>query len=697
MPSKKSIIRLLLLTVFSIFSALSAIYSLRIRPGSLNGTLMTLFFLFIYSRELPGLSAVKKRWIMIFSVILSAACIQGALLRIKGETYTGLVKENYIGYFSVRDAAALLISAFGFYYVIRLLLPVLQRINNRLQLKKPGEAAIFPGRKESVPQEAEKTGGSNNQDHVRRYTSSRLFSAEKKTSDPIPDSPSAVKKPFSDRNRFFLLTMSALFVCWLPYFIAYYPGFILGDSCSSIRQALGMDNLSNHYPVMYTLFIRLCLNIGGFFGSLTFGCAIYTLIQMLFLACALARSIQWLCRHGLPWQGGVLLTVFFGVTPFFGQISIAMWKDPVFSASLLLWTLLLLDHIRPLKPKRNKGNKSRRHRIDWIFLLKNSLLLLLICFTRNNGLYLCLFCALVFFLSFLLFGKRRRLITGLKEVVGSTLLAVILCAVITGPVFTAAGVQPTEKAEQVGVMMNQMARTVALSGNMSDRDREFMKKLLPLRKYKKAYRPCVVDLLKWDEDFNSDYLNTHSGEFYRTYISMGIKNPRCYFQAWELLTFGYWIPNQWELFYDGDNLGKGGLTSVKKDGELNKLIHPVYPVEKNRTGLRRIFNWTGTIPGLGTVSWILLFALLITVIERERTAMIALMPSLSLFLTLMLASPYYYWQRYGLAEYYLLPIYLYIILCYSGSAGRHSGRGFPRQPRSRTGLASSERSLNSPS
>ena len=75
MPSKKSIIRLLLLTVFSIFSALSAIYSLRIRPGSLNGTLMTLFFLFIYSRELPGLSAVKKRWIMIFSVILSAACI----------------------------------------------------------------------------------------------------------------------------------------------------------------------------------------------------------------------------------------------------------------------------------------------------------------------------------------------------------------------------------------------------------------------------------------------------------------------------------------------------------------------------------------------------------------------------------------------------------------------------------------------
>ncbi|MBR2736192.1 MAG: hypothetical protein IKD86_02655, partial [Firmicutes bacterium] len=70
-----------------------------------------------------------------------------------------------------------------------------------------------------------------------------------------------------------------------------------------------------------------------------------------------------------------------------------------------------------------------------------------------------------------------------------------------------------------------------------------------------------------------------------------------------------------------------------------------------------------TMPALGSVCWILLFALLIVVIRREWTLMMALMPSIALFLTLLLASPYYYWQRYGLAEYYLLPVYIYIILC----------------------------------
>ena len=39
---------------------------------------------------------------------------------------------------------------------------------------------------------------------------------------------------------------------------------------------------------------------------------------------------------------------------------------------------------------------------------------------------------------------------------------------------------------------------------------------------------------------------------------------------------------------------------------------------------------------------------------------------LLVFLTLLLASPYYYWQRYGLAEYYLFPIYIFILICFSG-------------------------------
>ena len=60
----------------------------------------------------------------------------------------------------------------------------------------------------------------------------------------------------------FWIPMAVMFIFWMPYFILYYPGFVFGDSLSSIEQALGYWELSNHHPVMYTLFIKLCIMIG---------------------------------------------------------------------------------------------------------------------------------------------------------------------------------------------------------------------------------------------------------------------------------------------------------------------------------------------------------------------------------------------------------------------------------------------------
>ena len=615
-PDRKTIRRFALRIITAIISAVSTNYGLRLPGSSTDCALLTLGYLFIYSQKLPSATKQQRRWIAAFSFIFSAACIQGALLRITGSPYYGLVKKNYMGYFSFRDAANLCVLAFCTYYLIRLSIPLLQRLNDIL--------------------------------HLKRYA------------DQVQNN--------SEEHYSLVMPMAFLFLCWLPYLFAYYPGFILGDSCSSIRQALRLEDCSNHYPVMYTLLIKLFLCIGDFFGSLTLGCALYSIFQMLFLAYTLAKSVQWLGRRGVPWQACVLVTVFFGITPFFAQISIAMWKDPIFSAAILLWTLLLLDHIR--QPKlRDKETELSFFCIDCGLFLKSIFLLLLICLSRNNGIYIVLFCIVTFCLIWRVSGKQHRCLIGLKEVIVSSLLALILCTTITGPVYDAAGVKPTENVERVGIMINQMARTVALSGNLSEKDKAFMKHLMPLKEYRKKYRPCVVDLLKWDDDFNDQYLNQHMDEFYRTWFSMGIKNPRSYLQGWELLTFGYWMPNQWGLYWDGANIIKGNLNDLPFDDQLNDQIHTVYGGKGHqmKSGLRLIFDCKGTIAALGTVSWILLFAVLVVILRKEWSALIALMPSVGLFLTLLLASPYYYWQRYGLAEYYLLPVYIFIILSCSGT------------------------------
>jgi hypothetical protein len=62
------------------------------------------------------------------------------------------------------------------------------------------------------------------------------------------------------------------------------------------------------------------------------------------------------------------------------------------------------------------------------------------------------------------------------------------------------------------------------------------------------------------------------------------------------------------------------------------------------------------------VNWILLLTAFISVLKKKTLWLIALAPSTGVVVTLLIASPYYYWQRYGLTELYLLPLYLFLII-----------------------------------
>ena len=143
--------------------------------------------------------------------------------------------------------------------------------------------------------------------------------------------------------RYCLLVSLFIFLSWIPYFLVYYPGFMFPDSLSSIYQALGAP-LNNHHPIMYTLFIKVCLNVGMALKDITLGCALYTIIQMSYIAFCLGYMICWMKHRGISsWICNIIM-MSFGFMPFIAQNSIAMWKDPIFSATILLWSLHLFDY-----------------------------------------------------------------------------------------------------------------------------------------------------------------------------------------------------------------------------------------------------------------------------------------------------------------------------------------------------------------
>ena len=142
-PSVKKATGLALITAAAVISSIGTIYGLRLLSGSTTCSLLTLFYVFIYTRRLPETSKNAKTLMILFSAVFSAACVQGALLRIEGETYTGLVKENYMGYFQFKDAAAMLILTFAVYQIICRIFPYLNAFGDFLGLRKPDRALFF--------------------------------------------------------------------------------------------------------------------------------------------------------------------------------------------------------------------------------------------------------------------------------------------------------------------------------------------------------------------------------------------------------------------------------------------------------------------------------------------------------------------------------------------------------------------------
>lgn len=153
-----------------------------------------------------------------------------------------------------------------------------------------------------------------------------------------------------------------------------------------------------------------------------------------------------------------------------------------------------------------------------------------------------------------------------------------------------------------------------------------------------------MDRFKWARGFDAGYLGSHKNEFFKNYISMMAKNPRIAFEGWELLTIGYWSVDHFT--FDTGNLPKGCLWCFQwwtKDHGIktkNFLANPAFDS-------RAVFSqYDATVP-LGLVTWLVVLLAILSFVRRNAETQVALLPLLAVILSLLLAVPIHYWERYG--------------------------------------------------
>lgn len=437
--------------------------------------------------------------------------------------------------------------------------------------------------------------------------------------------------------KIYFIIFLIILICWLPYILTFFPGGIYSDTRESISQAIGNSKLNNHHPILYALLLRIFIKIGIQISSLQLGIELFTIFQVLAMAATCAYFVYWLYKKNITKGYLILVTLFFSLFRLIPLYAISLWKDTPFCIALFLYIIYIAEII--YKDARNLENMGG--------IIKYIILIFLVAFLRNNGIYIVIFTTII-----LAFTYRKRIFNVLKEFAIISITQIIICIIIQGPIYNYYKVN-TKFVENLGVLLQQVCYVIVNDGNITDNQIDFINNICEIEKIKQLYSPCIIDTIKWDESFNHNYLEEHKSEFIKVWFEIFIQNPQSYVKAYLLNTIGYWNVNK--ATFDAYINPKMWQNTRKLGGINQKDYIQMYC----GTSIENIL-----IPNKAISSaiffFITLLEMLITIYKKKYKNLLIYVPAIITYITILIAVPLAFSLRYVYILVLMLPLTLII-------------------------------------
>lgn len=441
----------------------------------------------------------------------------------------------------------------------------------------------------------------------------------------------------------FKTTFIILIICFLPYLIAFYPAVLSPDPVNQIREVMGlhtryMDSvvlldpnvtITNFNPVMHTLLLGNCFKLGYTIGNVNLGLFLYTLIQTTVFISALAYSISFLKKEGVPNKLLYIIIAIYSLVPIFPLYSVQTNKDIFFTVAILIYITKLY--------------KLLKYDYEWkdFFQLIASAIFLFL--SRNNGIY-----TILLSLPFFLILKNKRASVALTIVV---ILGTYTCySKVLLPHFN---ITETSIRESLSIPFQQTAALINKNPNIiDDEDLKVISRLLSLDAIKNEYNPELADPVK--NTFNPSYEQEDLNRYFNIWFKYLLKRPGTYITATINNMYGYFYPNtvRWYIYYKYNTELAGEGFDFHYNGL--SLIRDIL------SGYGNAFQYTpilGLFVNIGWNVWIHLFLVAGLVVNKNKKMILILLPALSLILVCV-ASPANAYFRYAMPYIMTLPLVL---------------------------------------
>lgn len=462
------------------------------------------------------------------------------------------------------------------------------------------------------------------------------------------------KEPISF-GRIFLVICGVFVLCWLPYMIIMFPGAMNADTRDQVAQITGTEQFcftarmiqqntpdflwNNNHPVLFTLILKCFVMLGGALGSYAWGFEIYSVLQSLAFAMAIAYLLTKLRSYGCSRRmiGGFV--AFFALNPLFPLYGMTIMKDIPFTIALVFASVWLYEI---LSGKRMAGVKE--------CLLLSGVLLVMMLF-RNNGFFMMILA--VPFLIVLLWREKKKML----RLLATFLITIVVFKVgISGLLFPALGIGGGSTGEMLSVPFQQTARYITeYRDEITAEEEQAILGVLntggTLDEIADLYEPYRADMVK--QRYNPQSTGTDLKNYVVVWAKQFVKHPDVYVQAY-LNLIHCWF---------GMEASADNIYYMNVDPFIQKMLDGVIEPESLAWARNAVNGYMKILDNCPMTSWLLEFSvytwayiilLVVMVLRRKRDAFLT---SVMLFVNYLtcLAGPVGY-MRYAIPMIVCLPL-----------------------------------------
>ncbi|MGN0331313.1 MAG: DUF6020 family protein [Kineothrix sp.] len=442
----------------------------------------------------------------------------------------------------------------------------------------------------------------------------------------------------------FLLRQWGMLLGWLPVLLAGYPGFFCYDAAYQFNEvAAGVYDMQ--HPLLHTWLLGRTLTLAqAYLGSYEAGVLIFCVTQMLVITACFCLVLELMERRGAGRRLLLLSWLYYALYPTCALFGLCTTKDSLFTAFVTLHLMALFEML--------KEGEAFFKRPAWVALYAATAVLAMLF--RNNGFY-----SWLLFLPILLLlsrGSRKK----------AAVLTISCMGVFLLVTRGLAGLLEAEDRnglrEMLSVPAQQLARTYAEEGAafFEEEDRARLYSFIPEEDLSR-YSPKLADPVKANLHVG---LNSTLPDFVRLWLRIGIKAPGSYIDALLLQTYQAWYPFTIPDGYCGEN-AKPRYRGSESCYFALETEEPAKAQSRlpGLLGFYRFFSrhmTFDTVPVLpilfsvGTMLWVLLYALAYALCYSKRAAAGLLLMLVCLCLTCLLGPIVL--VRYYLVLFFALPL-----------------------------------------